>query len=56
VVWLQLKLRDIARHSRNEQQPLPPRYWHIARIWEALGYPAFIAVTVIFFLMVNKSL
>ncbi|GHT91816.1 membrane protein [Betaproteobacteria bacterium] len=55
VVWLQLKLRNIARHSRDARQPLPAQYWRIARAWELLGYPAFIAVTVIFFLMVNKS-
>ncbi|MDR1888822.1 MAG: DUF2269 domain-containing protein [Zoogloeaceae bacterium] len=54
VVWLQLKLRDIARESRDGHHPLPPRYWRIARYWEWLGYPAFIAVTVVFFLMVNK--
>lgn len=30
------------------------RNWRFAHIWEGLGYPAFIAVTLIFFLMVNK--
>lgn len=55
VVWLQLKLRNIACSSRDAQQPLPFQYWRIARVWEMLGYPAFIAVTMIFFLMVNKS-
>ncbi|MDR1889545.1 MAG: DUF2269 domain-containing protein [Zoogloeaceae bacterium] len=54
VVWLQLRLRNMARSARDEQQPLPQQYWRIARIWEMLGYPAFIAVTAIFFLMVNK--
>lgn len=55
VVWLQLKLRNMAVASRDAGVCLPERYWHLARIWEWLGYPAFIAVTVIFFLMVNKS-
>ena len=60
VVWLQLKLRDMAlqvawnKGQVTEAQALPERYWRYARIWEMLGYPAFIAVTVIFFLMVNK--
>jgi uncharacterized membrane protein len=54
VVWLQLKLRDIARQCRDAGQPLPEHYWQKARIWEWLGYPAFIAVTIVFFLMVNK--
>jgi uncharacterized membrane protein len=34
--------------------PLPQLYWRYARIWEALGYPAFIAMVVIYYLMVNK--
>ncbi|MDR0673715.1 MAG: DUF2269 domain-containing protein [Zoogloeaceae bacterium] len=54
VVWLQLNLRDTARQCRDEGQALPAHYWRKARAWEALGYPAFIAVIVIFFLMVNK--
>lgn len=54
VVWLQLKLRDMAQAARAEGGELPPRYWLFARRWEWLGYPAFTAVTVIFFLMVNK--
>ncbi|MDR0702884.1 MAG: DUF2269 domain-containing protein [Azoarcus sp.] len=54
VVWLQIELRNTARACRDEQRPLPDYYWRKARLWEWLGYPAFIAVTVIFFLMVNK--
>ncbi|MDR0565186.1 MAG: DUF2269 domain-containing protein [Azoarcus sp.] len=54
VVWLQLKLRDMTRQSRDEKRNLPSSYWRYARIWEYLGYPAFIAVAVVFFLMVNK--
>jgi uncharacterized membrane protein len=54
VVWLQLKLRDMAKTAQTEKTALPPHYWRIAHIWEILGYPAFVAVTVIFFLMVNK--
>ena len=33
---------------------LPPLYWRYARWWEALGYPAFVAMAVVFYLMVNK--
>ncbi|MDR1064245.1 MAG: DUF2269 domain-containing protein [Azoarcus sp.] len=55
VVWLQLKLRDMAEETvRSGGCELPPRYWRFARRWEWLGYPAFTAVVVIFFLMVNK--
>jgi uncharacterized membrane protein len=33
---------------------LPDRYWRYARRWEALGYPAFIAMLAVFYLMVAK--
>ena len=33
---------------------LPPLYRRYARWWEALGYPAFVAMAVVFYLMVNK--
>ena len=57
VVWLQLRMRDMAVEAA--QAPLgdgvlPPLYWRYARWWEALGYPAFVAMAVVFYLMVNK--
>ena len=57
VVWLQLRMRDMAVEAA--QAPLgdgvlPPLYWRYARWWEALGYPAFVAMAVGFYLMVNK--
>lgn len=54
VVWLQLRLRDMAVTAQQGGSELPPRYWRYARIWEALGYPAFIAMMVVFYLMVAK--
>ncbi|MRR09733.1 DUF2269 domain-containing protein [bacterium] len=54
VVWLQLKLRDMATNADAAGAPLPERYWRYARIWEVLGYPAFTATAVIFYLMVVK--
>lgn len=51
VVWLQLRMRDMAARAGGE---LPPLYWRYARWWEALGYPAFVAMAVVFYLMVNK--
>jgi len=54
VVWLQLQLRNMALTARSGQQPLPERYWRYARYWEWLGYPAFAAMALVFFLMVNK--
>lgn len=54
VVWLQVRLARMAQDAVDTQQPLPALYWRYARIWEALGYPAFIAVLIVFYLMVNK--
>ena len=60
VVWLQLRMRDMARETAEAAQAangdgvLPPLYWRYARWWEALGYPAFVAMAVVFYLMVNK--
>lgn len=55
VVWLQLRLRNMAMEARGSNTPLPERYWRYSRYWERLGYPAFLATLIIFFLMVNKG-
>ena len=57
VVWPQLRMRDMAAQAAQSEQGdgvLPPLYWRYARWWEALGYPAFVAMAVVFYLMVNK--
>ena len=54
VVWLQLRMRDMAAAAAQGDGVLPPLYWRYARWWEALGYPAFVAMAVVFYLMVNK--
>lgn len=54
VVWLQIRLSRMADAALASGQPLPALYWRYARWWEGLGYPAFIAVLVVFYLMVNK--
>jgi uncharacterized membrane protein len=54
VVWLQMRLRDLAREAAGTGIDLQPRYWHYFRIWVALGVPAFFAFVVIFWLMVAK--
>ena len=56
VVWLQLRLRDMAAQAAAAGLPPPPRYWRYASYWEWLGYPAFIAMLAVFYLMVQKSL
>lgn len=54
VVWLQMRLRDLAQEAVGTGAELTPRYWHYFRIWVALGVPAFFAFVVIFWLMVAK--
>lgn len=54
VVWLQLRLARIARQSADNKQPLPESYWRDAQRWERLGYPAFTAMLIVYFLMVLK--
>jgi uncharacterized membrane protein len=54
VVWLQIRMAKDAQQAHADGTALPARYWRDARLWEALGYPAFIAMAVVFYLMVNK--
>ena len=43
-----------AAQAAAQQTPLPAAYWRCARWWEALGYPAFVAMLAVFWLMVAK--
>lgn len=54
VLWLQLRLRDMAAVSAERGEALPARYWRYARWWEWLGYPAFVAMLATFYLMAVK--
>jgi uncharacterized membrane protein len=54
VVWLQIKLRAIARASLLSDTPLPETYFRYLRYWFALGWPAFAGVLAIFYLMIFK--
>ena len=55
VVWLQLELTEMARVAQaGGRTELPDRYWRFAKLWECLGYPAFLAMAAVYFLMVSK--
>lgn len=54
VVWIQIQLRDLARLAAASGTPLPPRYMRLFRIWFASGFPAFLAVMAILWLMLTK--
>ena len=54
VVWMQAKMRDLARSAVANGQPLPPAYHRLFRWWFAFGFPAFAAVMAIFWLMIAR--
>lgn len=54
VVWLQIRMAKMAAHAYATGQPLPAQYAVYALWWERLGYPAFMAMAVVFYLMVVK--
>jgi uncharacterized membrane protein len=54
VLWLQIRMRDIARTADGENDQLPAHYWRYARIWFWLGIPAFISLVAVYWLMVFK--
>lgn len=54
VVWMQIRLRDMARAARDAGERLPAAYHALYRRWFAFGFPAFAAVLAIFWLMLTK--
>jgi uncharacterized membrane protein len=54
VVWIQLRLRDLAREAAVRDMALPLAYRRLYAIWFACGFPAFTAVLAIVWLMLAK--
>jgi uncharacterized membrane protein len=54
VVWMQIRMRDLAVAAVDEGTALPSEYHRWFRIWFAFGFPAFAAVLGIFWLMSAK--
>lgn len=54
VVWMQIKMRDMAKHAIETGTALPDRYWRFDRWWITLGALAFPAVVAVIGLMVLK--
>lgn len=54
VVWLQIQMHKLVDSAPRAGEPLPTCYRVYARWWFALGWPAFLAVIGIFYLMVFK--
>ena len=55
VVWMQIRMRDMAAAASLANEPLPQRYWTFMRAWVALGIVAFGALVYVFYLMVTKQ-
>ncbi|PPJ41366.1 MULTISPECIES: DUF2269 domain-containing protein [unclassified Pseudoxanthomonas] len=54
VLWLQVRARNLAQRAVGDGTPLPPAYHRAMRWWFWLGWPAFLSVIAIFWLMVMK--
>jgi len=54
VVWMQTRMRDLARVAAAENAPLPARYHRLYRWWFACGVPAFAAILALLWLMLMR--
>ena len=54
VVWMQMRLRDLASAAADAGTGLPDAYYRLFWWWFAFGFPAFGAVVAIFWLMVAR--
>ncbi len=54
VVWIQVRLRDLARAAARDGGELGSDYRRLFRIWFACGLPAFAAVLAIMWLMLAR--
>jgi uncharacterized membrane protein len=56
VVWMQIRMRDMAADAVRNSTELPAKYWSYLRAWVALGIVAFLALVAVFYLMVAKPM
>jgi uncharacterized membrane protein len=54
VVWMQVRMRDLALQAAAGGKELPERYDRLFRCWFWFGFPAFGAVMLIIWLMIAK--
>ncbi|HEY6643796.1 DUF2269 domain-containing protein [Povalibacter sp.] len=54
VVWMQIRMCALAATAARDGVDLPLPYWRYLRWWVALGVGAFVALLVVFYLMVAK--
>ena len=56
VVWIQIRLKSLLLLAQRQNTNLPEQYHRLFRIWFILGWPAFLSVLALFYLMVAKPL
>lgn len=56
VVWIQIQLKNMVVEAIQNGTELPKRYHKLFRIWFVLGWPAFIGLFIVFYLMVAKPI
>jgi uncharacterized membrane protein len=56
VVWIQIRMRDVAVEAERAGAPVPAAYDRMFHRWVALGLAAFFAFLLIFWLMVARQL
>lgn len=54
VVWIQIQLKKMIAKSLKTGADLPERYRGLFKIWFILGWPAFVGLVMVFFLMVAR--
>jgi uncharacterized membrane protein len=54
VVWIQLRLKAMLAESLRTGAALPASYRTLFRAWFLLGWPAFLGLVAIYWLMVVK--
>lgn len=54
VVHLQIRIRDLAARASQDGTSLPDVATRLYRVWFALGWPAFAALILVFWLMVSR--
>jgi uncharacterized membrane protein len=54
VVWMQARMRNLARAAADAGEGLPAAYHRLFHWWFAFGFPAFAAVLLIFWLMITR--
>lgn len=54
VVFMQIRMRDLARAAAARHAPLPDEYMRLYRRWFIFGFPGFGSVAAILWLMIAK--